>query len=83
MRLKEARAAGLIFYTGKVCKRHPELEGQRRASNGHCHVCIVERMRKHRKKNRAAINRDRRERHAATKAGTHTPRKYRRAGGVT
>jgi hypothetical protein len=44
MRLKEARERGEMFYTGKVCKRHPELKGRRRASNGNCHACICERM---------------------------------------
>jgi hypothetical protein len=83
MRLKEARAAGLTFYTGKVCKRHPELAGQRRAAQGNCPGCIRDRMRKHRKKNRKEIRRRNNERYAAIKAGTHTPRKYRRAGGVT
>jgi hypothetical protein len=46
MRLKEARASGAMFYTGKVCAKHPGLQGQRRASNGNCHLCIVERMAK-------------------------------------
>jgi hypothetical protein len=49
MRLKEARAAGVMFYTGKVCKSHPQLGGKRRSSNGNCHACICERMKRNRK----------------------------------
>jgi hypothetical protein len=44
MRLKEARERGEKFYTGKVCARHPEERGRRRAANGNCHACVVERM---------------------------------------
>lgn len=50
MRLKEARAAGEMFYTGKVCKHHPELKGQRRTKSANCHSCVVERMRRLRRR---------------------------------
>lgn len=43
--LQEARATGRMFYVGKVCSKHPELKGERRAKNGNCHKCICERMR--------------------------------------
>lgn len=39
MKLMEARRAGERIYTGKTCKRHPELKGRRRASNGLCTSC--------------------------------------------
>jgi hypothetical protein len=54
MRLKEARASGAMFYTGKVCERHTELKGKRRAKSGNCHLCIVERMRRTRAKKKAS-----------------------------
>jgi hypothetical protein len=82
MTLKEARAAGAMFYTGKVCAKHPELKGQRRAKSGNCHACVVERMQKHRKKNGKAYNRRRRERYAEVREGVRVPRKYRKAGEV-
>jgi hypothetical protein len=79
MKRKEARAVGAIFYTGKVCKRHPEEKGRRRVAQGNCHACIVERMASPR--SREKLKEARRRRFAAIKAGTWTfPR---RAGGVT
>ena len=49
MRRIEAIEADAKFYTGKLCKRHPELKGQRRAKNRNCHKCIVERMQRTRR----------------------------------
>jgi hypothetical protein len=48
-----ARASGEMFYMGRACKRHPELAGRRRTASGDCHACIVERMRRTRKKKAA------------------------------
>lgn len=39
---KEARDAGRTRYKGKVCIRHPELEGQRMTSNAACTLCLKE-----------------------------------------
>ena len=36
-----------MFYIGKLCERHPELQGERRTSSRGCHKCIVERMANH------------------------------------
>jgi hypothetical protein len=41
---KAALAAGEKLFVGKVCPRHPELEGQRRAKSRQCPACIRERM---------------------------------------
>jgi hypothetical protein len=75
MRLKEARAAGEMFYTGKVCRKHKELKGQRRAANGNCPGCIRDRMAKRPNKRGALLKKRWRER---VRAG-HVPRKYRKA----
>jgi hypothetical protein len=82
MTRKEAIAVGAIFYVSKVCPRHPELAGQRRAAQGNCHACIVERMQRHRNKNRKAYNRRYRKWRQDVKAGKRTTRKYRRASEV-
>jgi hypothetical protein len=82
MRLKEARAEGVMTYTGKVCKRHPELNGERRAKNGLCVACKLDYNRATRAKNRKAYNARVNARRAAIRAGTHVPRKYRRASEV-
>jgi hypothetical protein len=81
MGLKEkAQAAGEMFFTGRVCKKHPELAGRRRAKSGGCPSCIRERAAKRRKKTgKAEYNRKRRLRRAAIKAGVIVPRKYRKA----
>jgi hypothetical protein len=71
-----------MFYTGKVCSRHPELLGQRRTKSGHCHLCVVERMKDHRNKNGDAVRKRRREWLRAVASGTHVPRKYRKAAEV-
>jgi hypothetical protein len=46
MKRTEAIKAGSMFYTGKICERHPELKGQRRVKSRNCHKCIVDRMRR-------------------------------------
>jgi hypothetical protein len=79
MTRKEAIERGSMFYTGKVCNRHPELNGERRLKSGNCHLCVVERVQKHRAKNRKAYNRKRRERYSAIASGAHVPKKYRYA----
>jgi hypothetical protein len=47
MTREEALAAGATRYTGKRCRRHPELGGERR--NGNCPACQRERPRVKRK----------------------------------
>jgi hypothetical protein len=83
MRLKEARAAGEMFYTGKVCRKHKELKGHRRAANGNCPGCIRDRMKQYKKKGGTALRKHRKEyrsrMRAAMKAGTWSPRQYRKA----
>jgi hypothetical protein len=39
-----AVAAGEKFFTGKVCAKHPDLKGKRRAKSRQCPACIRERM---------------------------------------
>lgn len=39
----QAKEAGLTQYTGKVCIKHPELEGRRVTSTAHCVGCKKER----------------------------------------
>jgi hypothetical protein len=82
MTRKEALAAGAMFYTGKVCAKHVELEGQRRLAQGNCPGCIRDRMKRNKKKNRKAVLKRQREWARAVRAGTHVPRKYRKAGEV-
>ena len=36
MTRQEAIACGAKTYTGKVCSKHPELEGLKYTSNGNC-----------------------------------------------
>jgi hypothetical protein len=78
MTRKEAIAVGAMFYTGKVCKHHPEENGRRRLKSGNCHACIVERMQEHRAKNRKAYSRTHRKWRKAVAAGKPT-KKYRYA----
>jgi hypothetical protein len=44
MTRKQARERGEMFYTGKVCERHPKLRGKRRTKSNNCPECIRERM---------------------------------------
>jgi hypothetical protein len=86
MTLKEARERGEMFFHDRVCDDHPELNGVRRTASRACPSCIRERMGSKRQgaskawhKRRAEYERKRRE---AKKAGTWSPRKYRKAGEV-
>lgn len=54
-----AREAGYRYYVGKVCDRHPELEGLRRSSRGTCIEC----ERDYREANRESARRYRRKYH--------------------
>jgi hypothetical protein len=64
------------FYTGKVCARHPELEGERNASNATCPDCARASVRKY----RAAHSEQRRKwREANRKKERERARKYREA----
>jgi hypothetical protein len=36
---QEAKRAGRPRYRGRVCAKHPELEGERRTYNSHCVGC--------------------------------------------
>lgn len=38
----EARRLGIKIYRGKVCEKHPDLGGERRAANGKCIGCVAE-----------------------------------------
>lgn len=77
-----AKAAGEMFFVGRVCEHHPELAGRRRTSNGACPSCIRERMRETRRvRGREARDKEL-SRRKAIRAGTLVPRKYRKAGEV-
>lgn len=43
----------LKVYFGKVCAKHPELKGERGATNRRCAACNVEDMRAWRRRNKA------------------------------
>lgn len=86
MKKREAQEAGLMFFKGNVCPRHPHLDGLRRAKSGGCPDCIRERQRVSRAKLGEEHKKTRRERNRAKrkaiKAGTWEPRAYRKAGEV-
>lgn len=42
-RRKAALEGGQLYYIGKWCKKHPELQGARYASNGCCYGCVNQR----------------------------------------
>jgi hypothetical protein len=82
MTRKEALAAGEMFFTGRVCKKHKELRGKRRSKNYGCPACLRERTQKRRKKASKAWHKSKsvyqRKRLDAIKAGTWSPRPYRK-----
>jgi hypothetical protein len=74
---RKALEAGQTFFVGRVCERHRELRGQRRAKSGDCPQCIRDRMA--RPEIRAKTKKRLKRRLEAIKAGTYSPRPYRKA----
>jgi hypothetical protein len=78
---KAAMAAGEMFFNGKVCARHPELNGQRRAKSGGCPQCIADRTNRNRAKlGRDEYNRRQRDRRKALRESKRVAPKNRRRG---
>jgi hypothetical protein len=46
----EAAVNGLNHYFGKLCEKHPELNGRRRTANGSCTKCLSEQSADRKKK---------------------------------